>query len=61
MVVIMVYKEAINLEKIYRENDNLNEEAINRYRQMSQEERDKLMKELEEQVLKEKKIVKEFL
>lgn len=35
---------------MYRENDNPNYEAINRYRAMSQEERDELLKKAEEEM-----------
>lgn len=38
---------------MYKENDNLNMEEIERYRKMTQEERDKLMVEQEEEILKE--------
>lgn len=41
--------------KIYQENDNLNYDEINRYKAMSQEERDRLMKELEEKALNSKR------
>lgn len=38
---------------MYKENDNLNMEEIERFRQMSQEERDKLMAEKEKEILEE--------
>lgn len=38
---------------MYKENDNLDMEEIERYRKMTQEERDKLMVEQEEEILKE--------
>ena len=38
---------------MYKENDNLNMEEIERFRQMTQEERDKLMAEQEKEILKE--------
>ena len=38
---------------MYKENDNLNMEEIERYRKMTQEERDKLMAEQEKAILKE--------
>lgn len=44
---------------MYRENDNLNYEAINRYRAMSQEERDELLKKAEEEMELQKPINKD--
>lgn len=38
---------------IYKENDNLDIEAINRYRSMTQEERDRFIKEKEDAIRKE--------
>lgn len=38
---------------IYKENDNLDIEAINRYRSMTQEERDRFIKEEEDAIRKE--------
>ena len=38
---------------MHKENDNLNMEEIERFRSMSQEERNKLMAEQEEAILKE--------
>ena len=40
---------------MYKENDNLNKEEIDKFRSMSQTERDKLLAEKEKEVLKEKK------
>lgn len=40
---------------MYKENDNLNKEEIDKFRSMSQAERDKLPAEKEKKVLKEKK------
>ena len=40
---------------MYKENDNLNKEEIDKFRSMSQTERDKLLAEKEMEVLKEKK------
>ena len=44
---------------MYKENDNLNMEEIERYRKMTQEERDELMAEQEKEILKEIKKSKE--
>lgn len=38
---------------MYKENDNLNMEEIERYRKMPQEEREKLMAEEEKRILEE--------
>ena len=40
---------------MYKENDNLNKEEIDKFRSMSQAARDKLLAEKEKEVLKEKK------
>ncbi len=40
---------------MYKENDNLNKEEIDKFRSMSQAERDKLLAEKEKEVFKEKK------
>ena len=40
---------------MYKENDNLNKEEIDKFRSMSQTERDKLLAEKEKEDLKEKK------
>lgn len=40
---------------MYKENDNLNKEEIDKFRSMSQTERDKHLAEKEKEVLKEKK------
>ena len=40
---------------MYKENDNLNKEEIDKFRSMSQTERDKLLAEKEKEILKEKK------
>lgn len=40
---------------MYKENDNLNKEEIEKYRKMSQSERDKLLAEKEKEILKDKK------
>lgn len=45
---------------MYKENDNLNMEEIERYRKMTQEERDELMAEQEKEILKEIKKSKEL-
>lgn len=42
----------------YRENDNMNMEEFERYYQMTQEERDKLMAEMEKEILKESEELK---
>lgn len=44
---------------MYKENDNLDIAEIERYRRMSQEERDKLMAALEKKALEEKQKLKE--
>lgn len=38
---------------MYKENDNIDMKEIERFRSMSQEERDKLMEEQEKEILKE--------
>lgn len=43
---------------MYKENDNLNMEEIEKFRSMTQEERDKLMKEHEKEILKKIKQTK---
>lgn len=40
-------------DMIYKENDNLDFEEINRYRSMTQEERDKFIKEEERKIKEE--------
>ena len=40
---------------MFRENDNINIEEINKYRQMTQEEREQLIAEKEKEILKSMK------